>query len=180
MLKEISRVIGMGVLIGMFFGVGGIKEADAEVNVGVHIGLPSFFLPAPPAVVVIPGTYVYAVPDVDLSILFYRGYWYRPHNGRWYRASSYNGPWAYIQLSRIPRVLVDLPPGSWRVPPGYHRIPHAQLRKNWGRWERERHWEREREWQTRGQERPEGRGGKDQERSRGHEERGGHDGRRRG
>jgi len=44
-------------------------------------------------VAVIPGTYVYVVPDINTEILFYHGYWYRPSAGRWYWARTYNGPW---------------------------------------------------------------------------------------
>ena len=60
--------------------------------------------------VVIPGTYIYAVPDIDVEILFYQGYWYRPHEGHWFRSKSYNGPWAYLDSHRVPRALFDLPP----------------------------------------------------------------------
>ncbi len=44
-------------------------------------------------------------------------YWYRPYEGRWFVASSYNGPWTFIELSRVPRVLIDHPLAYWRVPP---------------------------------------------------------------
>lgn len=179
MRKTIYRMLGLTVLIGMLFALGGMNEAAAGVSISINIGLPAFVLPAPPPVVVIPGTYVYVVPDIDVTFLFYHGYWYRPYEGRWYMASSYNGPWAYIELSRVPRVLVDLPPSYWRVPPGRHRIPYAELRENWGRWERERHWDRDKEWRAGGHGRPEGRGNKDrgrperrggEEQGRGHEE----------
>ena len=61
--------------------------------------------------VVIPGTYIYAVPDIDVEIFFHQGYWYRPHEEHWYRSKSYNGPWAYLDSNRVPGVtLFDLPP----------------------------------------------------------------------
>ncbi len=168
MRKKIYGVVGMAVLIGMLFGLGGTEVTVAGVNIGVNIGLPPLVLPAPPPMVVIPGTYVYAVPDVDVGILFYRGYWYRPYEGRWYRASAYNGPWAYIEFSRVPRVLIDLPPGSWRVPPGHNRIPYAEFRANWGRWEKERYWDRDKEWRAGWHGRQDGRGGEGWGRGRGH------------
>lgn len=168
MKRRISPILGMVVLLGMLFVPGGTEEAMAGVGVSVNIGLPALVFSAPPAVVVVPGTYVYAVPDIEVGLFFYQGFWYRPYEGHWYWASSYNGPWAFIEISRVPRVLVELPPGSWRVPPGYHRIPHAELRENWRGWEHERHWDRDRDWRAGWHGRPEGRG---HEWGRGHEER---------
>jgi hypothetical protein len=104
--------------------------------------LPPLVVPAPPPVVLIPGTYVYFPPDVDGDLLFYQGYWYRPFGGRWYRAYHYNGPWGFISMGRVPRVLINLPPGYRNAPPGHQRIPHGQLKKNWRTWEREKHWDR--------------------------------------
>jgi hypothetical protein len=98
---------------------------------------PPYAFPAAPEVVPVPGTYVYFVPDIGVDILFYHGYWYRPYRGYWYRALSYNGPWLFYP--RVPHALIALPPGYQRLPPGYRRIPHADLQRNWARWEREKH-----------------------------------------
>ena len=130
---------------------------------------PAYAFSAPPQVAVIPGTYVYVVPDIGVDILFYHGYWYRPYGGRWYSSQSYTGPWLYLAPDRVPRVLITLPPDYRRVPPGYRRIPYALLRENWGRWESERYWGRDREWREGWGGRPEGRGGEG--RGRGHEDR---------
>jgi len=118
-------------------------ESRTDVNIGVGIAPPPVVIPAPPEVVLIPGTYVYFVPGIDVDILFYHGYWYRPYEGRWYRANRYNGPWVYLSPSRVPRPFLRLPHDYRHIEPGYHRIPHGDLRKNWRRWERERHWDRE-------------------------------------
>ncbi len=119
----------------------------AAVSLDIHIGPPPVYrFAAPPRVVVIPGTYVYTVPDVDVDILFFSGYWYRPYEGHWFRARSYNGPWAYCPDPRVPRALLSLPPDYHHVPPGYRRIPHRDFKRNWGRWERERHWDNDRDW----------------------------------
>jgi hypothetical protein len=108
---------------------------------------PAYGFAAPPEVVPIPGTYAYFVPGIDVDIFFYHGYWYRPFRGRWYGAQYYNGPWSFVVSSRVPSALFSLPPGWRRVPHGYHPIPHRDLRRNWERWERERHWEHERGWE---------------------------------
>jgi len=115
-------------------------SADVDVNIGINI--PPVVVAAPPAVVVIPGTYAYFVPDVSADIFFYHGYWYRPYQGRWFRAGSYNGPWGYIAPARVPGVLVHLPRDYHHIPPGHDRIPYGQLKKNWGKWEREKYWDK--------------------------------------
>ena len=56
----------------------------SRVDVGVSIPLPpAIVFGAPPQLVVIPETYVYVDPDVDVDIFFYGGWWWRPWEGRW-------------------------------------------------------------------------------------------------
>ena len=117
-------------------------NAGVNVNIGINVPLPTVVIPAPPAVIVIAGTYIYFVPDVQADILFYRGYWYRPHQGHWYQSTSYNGPWGYIERRRVPGVLLHLPPDFRHVPPGHERIPYGQFKKNWTTWEKEKHWDK--------------------------------------
>lgn len=142
-------------------------QSDARVDVNIGINIPAFRFSAPPHLVVIPGTYVYTVPDVDVDILFYRGYWYRPYEGRWYRAGSYNGPWIYIQPARVPRVFFDLPADYRAFPPEHRRIPYGEFNRNWKRWERDRYWDRDERWrERRGEERQEERRDERRERER--------------
>lgn len=116
--------------------------AGVNVNIGIGVPLPSVVISAPPAVVLIPGTYAYFVPDADVDILFYHGYWYRPYKGYWYSSRSYNGPWVYMVPARVPRSLLYLPPDFRHVPPGYEHIPYGHLKKHWKKWEREKYWDR--------------------------------------
>jgi hypothetical protein len=136
-----------GILLLILIGLPVGSAAGVSVNVGISVPLPPFRFQAPPPMVVIPGTYIYAVPDVDVEILFYQGYWYRPNEGHWYRSKSYNGPWAYLDSRRVPRTFFDLPPGYHRrISPEHERISYRHFNTNWGRWERERHWERDERW----------------------------------
>jgi hypothetical protein len=125
----------------------GATGEQGDVNISPP---PQYVFAAPPPVVVIPGTYVYLVPDIGLDILFYHGYWYCPYRGHWFWARSCNGPWAYLAPARVPRVLIDLPAGYRRLPPRYHRIPYGQFERNWERWERDRYWHRDKEWRNYG------------------------------
>ena len=118
----------------------------AGVNINVNIGPPPVYtFSEPPELVVIPNTYVYFAPGVDLDIVFYHGFWYRPHNGYWYRSSGYNGPWHHIGRERVPRYILSLPPNYRLSYRDYPRIPYGHVHSNWNRWERERYWNK-RQW----------------------------------
>lgn len=118
-------------------------SAMAGVSVHVNIPLPPpIIFPAPPQVAVIPGTDVYAVPDVQEDIFFYGGWWWRPWEGRWYRSHYYDRGWVYYK---------HLPPFHKHVLPGWRdhyrdyrwdRIHHQEAEHNWRAWERTRHRER--------------------------------------
>jgi len=140
-------VVGIMLLIGMGYPSG--TTAGVNINVGVNVPPPPpLVIPGPPPMFVIPRTYVYFAPEVEVDIFFYNGYWYRPYREHWYRSGTYNGKWVYIAPERLPRVLINLPPDYRRVPPGHRHIPHGHLKKNWRAWERDKYWEKHggREW----------------------------------
>lgn len=143
-MKEVRTVlIFLGIALSIFFINPGVAlPADVDVQVGINVPLPPLVLPAPPAVILIPGTYAYFAPDVDVDIIFFHGYWYRPYGRVWYRAGDYNGPWVTIDIDRVPGVLIKLPPDFRRVPPGHQRIPYGQLKGNWKKWESDKHWDK--------------------------------------
>jgi len=125
-----------------------------RVDVGVSIPLPPLIVfSAPPEVVVIPETYVYAVPDLDVDFFFYNGWWWRPWEGRWYRSRNYSSGWSYYQDD--PSFYRGIPSG-WRNDYrehrwsghqwDYQRIPHQQLQKNWNNWEKNKYWEKQNTW----------------------------------
>src|SRR4030043_52948 len=131
----------------------------AEVNIGVGISLPPpIVFQAPPDVIVLPDTNdVYVVPDVDVDIFFWNGWWWRPWEGRWYRSHYYNRGWRYY--NNVPSFYFDVDPG-WR---GYYRdhnwyghrwnyerIPFHRLHQNWNSWHNDRHWERQGTWGVQG------------------------------
>lgn len=132
--------------------------AMGRVDVGVSIPLPPpIVFAAPPELIVIPETYVYAVPDVDVDIFFYAGWWWRPWKGRWYRSQNYNSGWGHYQ--NVPSFYREIPSGwrndyrerRWRGHQWkYQRIPHQQVQQNWSKWEKSRHWEKQNTWGVRG------------------------------
>lgn len=81
--------------------------------------------PPPPAIVFvreprlepISGSSVYIVEDSDYDIFRFGAYWYVANEGYWYRASSYNGPYAVCEVRSVPRAVLETPPGRWKHPP---------------------------------------------------------------
>lgn len=133
----------------------------------VYVSPPEIFIQSSPDLVVIPGTYVYRVPDIEADILFYQGFWYRPFEGRWYRSRHQNGPWGYLGHGRVPGALLRLP-GDYRTMhfEPHHRVHYGDLHKNWRGWERQRHWDRDDRWR---EGRDHGRRGDRDHRDRGHD-----------
>ncbi|MEW6116709.1 MAG: glycine zipper 2TM domain-containing protein [Nitrospirota bacterium] len=107
---------------------------------------PSYTTSVPPSVVLIPGTYVYAVPDREVTLLFYDGYWWRPVRGNWYRSGHHNGPWKHVRFERVPRALTELPPHYSRMLHGRERVVYREARDNRNRWNREWHGDRHEGW----------------------------------
>ena len=115
-------------------------RAEVNINVGIIPPIPQVVISTPPPMIQIPGTYIYAVPDIDADVVFYQGSWFRPHQNYWYRSNGYNGPWVNIDLNFMPGPILRLPPGFRSVPPGHKRFPYGQMKKNWRSWEQSHHW----------------------------------------
>ncbi len=57
----------------------------------------------------IPQSQVYFVPDPQIDVFFYGGYWWSPRGENWYRARAYNGPWGVVERNRVPRAVIYVP-----------------------------------------------------------------------
>jgi hypothetical protein len=125
--KTIAPVIGAALLV--LSGLSTQALAQVDVNIGLSIPLPPpLVIPAPPALVLIPRTRVYLAPHLDVDLLFYRGWWYRPHGGHWFRARSYQGPWVFIHPPKVPRPLLTLPPDYRQIPPEQQKYPAKKVK----------------------------------------------------
>src|SRR5512143_138186 len=131
--------------------------AGVDVSIGISLPPPIVFA-APPDVIAMPETNdVYVVPDVDVDIYFWNGWWWRPWEGRWYRSHYYNRGW--VSYNNVPNFYFDVDPG-WRGHYrahnwyghqwNYERIPNRRLQRNWKNWHNDRHWERQRTWGVQG------------------------------
>jgi hypothetical protein len=127
--------------------------ARVDITVGISLPPPIVFR-TPPDVIVMPDTNdVYVIPDLEVDLFFWNGWWWRPWEGRWYRSHYYNRGWGYYD--KVPSFYFDVDQG-WR---GYYRdhnwyghrwnyerIPHQRLQQNWKSWHNDRHWERQQTW----------------------------------
>ena len=129
--------------------IGFSEPARAGVNVNINLGPPPIVAPAPPAVVMIPQSQVYFVPDPQIDVFFYGGYWWSPRGENWYRARAYNGPWGVIERNRVPRAVIYVPQDYRARYERERHVPYGQWKKDHARWDREnrkshKEWEKER------------------------------------
>jgi hypothetical protein len=139
--QTLVLLIGLLLLVVGSMIPGEALSGDVDINIGIGIGVPPphVVIPSPPAVFLIPNTYVYYAPEVAVQLFFYSGYWFTLSDGYWFRSSYYNGPWSYLHPSRVPVVFLHLPPRYYEAPRGQKLIPYGQLKKNWKAWEKPRY-----------------------------------------
>jgi hypothetical protein len=137
-----------------------LMPVSAMARVSVHINIPlppPIIFPAPPELVVIPETNVYAVPDMQEEMFFSAGWWWRPWEGRWYRSRYHDRGWAYYK--GVPSFHGNVPPGwrdnyrdkQWKGHPWQQqRIHQRDVQRNWRGWEINKHWERQNSWGVQG------------------------------
>jgi hypothetical protein len=133
-------VVGMVAAMAVLAGGSGAR-ADVQINIGIGMPAPpAIVLPAPPRLVVVPSTpAVRYAPDLDVNYFVYGGRYYTFHDGAWFMASVWSGPWAYVETVRVPRAIRIVPARYYRVPPRYvayrghpHGLPPGQAKKLYG------------------------------------------------
>lgn len=94
----------------------------ADVHIGINIGVPPpppVVLEAPPPLIVVPRSPVYYAPQLPYNYFYYHGTYYTLHDGAWFSAASFGGPWGYVAVGRVPRPILAVPVRYYRVPPGH-------------------------------------------------------------
>jgi len=93
----------------------------ADVSVNINIGPPPpIVVSAPPTVVVVPTVpAVQYVPSLSVDVFVYGGHWYYWHGGHWFVGPSYQGPWTYVLVERVPAPVLAVPVRYYKVPPGH-------------------------------------------------------------
>jgi hypothetical protein len=130
MKKNAYRIIGVAICLTMLAVPGLTNQAKAEVHVNINLGPPAIVVAAPPAVVLVPHSEVYFVPEPNIDIFFYAGYWYSPRGDRWYRSREYNGPWGVVERRHVP-------PPVYRIPSDYRVAYHKERHIPYGQWKKQ-------------------------------------------
>jgi hypothetical protein len=115
----------------LILAVTAVSAAAADnVSIGVKIGLPSpprvvvhppppVVIATPPQLVVVPGSPVFYAPGVSINFFAYGGRYYSFHEGAWFVSTTYGGPWVTIAPVKVPRPVLAVPVGYYKVPPGH-------------------------------------------------------------
>jgi len=122
-------------------------ESYAEVRVNVNLGPPPVVVAEPPEMVLVPGSQVYFVPEVNYDVFFFDGYWWSPRGDRWYRSRAYNGPWRVVSRRVIPAPVYRVPRDYRRVYLHERRVPYGQWKREWREHDRGRHGDRGERWE---------------------------------
>ncbi len=114
--------------------------AAAQVSINVAIVPPPVIFPAPPRVVVVPNTPVAYVPTTTYNVFFFDGRYWSFHEGAWFLATSYRGPWVFVPVAHVPRPLIEVPVRYYKVPPGHaKKFAHEEGRgRDWDRGDHDR------------------------------------------
>jgi len=141
MKEKISQMTAVVLLAA---GVSAATALAADVNVGVSIGVPappvvvapapaivvtppSITFAAPPPLVIVPGTpTVQYVSTGAYNVFVFGGRYYSFHNGYWFHAAGYNGPWRHIKTEKVPAPVIGVPVAYYRVPPPGHAKRHDE------------------------------------------------------
>src|SRR5882724_3313088 len=110
MPRKLTRLLMLAAAGAVLFSATSAVAGDVTINIG---------LGTPPQLVVVPGTSVYYAPDVPVNYLSYQGRYYTLANGAWFTAPVYNGPWAVIQIGRVPPPVLAVPLEYDNIPPGH-------------------------------------------------------------
>ena len=107
------------------------QVAADSVKIGVNVGVPSppavviapppppVIVGAPPQLVVVPGTPVHYAPGATINFFAYSGRYYSFHEGAWFVATTYGGPWVTIAPAKVPQPVLAVPVAYYKVPPGH-------------------------------------------------------------
>jgi len=85
------------------------NDGTGAVRVGDPYSGPEITFTTTPDIVVIPGTRVYYIRNSDYDMYRTGTDWYFRSDGRWYRGTSYNGPFTYVSTSSVPRTIRTVP-----------------------------------------------------------------------
>lgn len=117
------RVLALAVLLTLMAASPVVADS---LSVGINIGAPApppihppVVVTHPPQLVIVPGSSVFYAPGVNINFFAYGGRYYSFHEGTWFVATTYGGPWVTIAPGRVPQPVLAVPVAYYKVPPGH-------------------------------------------------------------
>jgi len=107
------------------------SSGNTRTYFGFTLGIES--APPPPQLVFVSGPRYEAVegdvrvvdcPDPGSDLFVYGSTYYLYSAGFWYRSSRYDGPYAVVEVHRVPQPVLLVPEGHWRHRPHWDRGEH--------------------------------------------------------
>lgn len=139
MKKIIYGILVLVVIFCALFVPCGIQKASAEVNVSINIGPPPIVVAAPPALVMVPNSEIFFVPDPKIDVFFFNGFWWSSRGSEWYRSTEYKGPWKIINKRHVPASVFHVPKNYRHLYKKEKHIPYGQWKKKWKHPKKEQH-----------------------------------------
>lgn len=91
----------IGIMIPLF--TAGTASAEVGVNLNINIGAPPpVVVEAPPTMLFLGQPGVFVAVGVPYDIFFVSGRYYYFHDGHWFWASGYGGPWVFVEGRSLP------------------------------------------------------------------------------
>ena len=137
-MRRCACVIAVAVDLAVL-GLAGPAVSGESVSIGISTPSMSFGLNigSPPPVAVVPGLPVSYAPSLPANYFVYGGYYYLFHEGTWFYAHQYNGPWFSLVIHQVPQPVLAVPVHYYRKPPGHWkkggRPPWAEHGKEHGK-----------------------------------------------
>jgi hypothetical protein len=120
MLQRLAHIATL-VIGGAMLWSASSAAAQLDVTINIDLGTPS--LPpvglAPPQFVAVPGSSVYYAPEATTNLFFDKGQYYTVANGVWSSSPVYRGPWAVVQLGKVPTPVLTVPLEYYKILPGH-------------------------------------------------------------
>ena len=100
-----EHVISFAILIGAASALNAGCVAHAQAGGYAEADTPVVFSEAPTLVSV--DSNVWVVRDYDYAVFYFDSYYWVARDGKWHRSRSYDGGWAVVEESVVPKVIFD-------------------------------------------------------------------------
>lgn len=105
------------------------------ITVGDAPPPPRLYFADEPRFVFVGGVRIVDAPDPDCDLFYYGGAYWLYRSGYWYRSRAYDGSYVAVEVRRVPRAVLEVPPKHWRHHPGRGRaLGHEKRGHPRGRW----------------------------------------------